>query len=68
MNSGYYSYPGEDGKEGEGDGCSGSVPTLPQWVVFMLGHLPLVGQETETHKPHEGPECCKERQWIKINK
>lgn len=55
-------YPGEDREEGEGDGCPGSVPSLLQWVVLMLGHLPLVCQETETHKPHEGPERWKERQ------
>lgn len=50
-------YPGEDGEEREGDGRPGSVPTLPQRVVLMLGHLPLVCQETEADKPHEGPEC-----------
>lgn len=55
-------YPGEDGEEGEGDGCPGSVPSLPQRVVIMLGDLPLVCQETETHKPHEGPERWEERQ------
>lgn len=55
-------YPGEDGEEGECDGCPGSVPSLPQRVVLMLGHLPLVRQETETHEPHEGPERWRERE------
>lgn len=54
-------YPGEDGEEGEGDGCPGSVPALVQRVVLALAHLPLVRQETETHKPHEGPEGWTER-------
>lgn len=55
-------YPGEDGEEGEGDGCSSSVPSLPQGVVLKLGHLPLVGQEAESYKPHEGPEHWEDTQ------
>lgn len=50
------SYPSEDGEEGEGDGCPGSVASLLQGIVLFLADLPLVGQEAETHKPHEGPE------------
>lgn len=47
------SYPGEDGEEGEGDGCPSSVGPLHQWVVLQVRHLPLVGQQAETHEPHE---------------
>lgn len=53
-------YPGEDGEEAEGDGRPGRVTALLQRVVLRLRHLPLVCQETEAHKPHEGPECWKE--------
>lgn len=55
-------YPGEDGEEAEGDGRPGGVTALPQGVVLRLGHLPLVRQETEAHKPHEGPERWKKVQ------
>lgn len=58
-------YPGEDGEKGEGDGCPGGVTSLAQRVVVMIGHLPLVGQEAETHEPHEGPERWR---WNKINR
>lgn len=54
-------YPGEDGEEAEGDGRPGSIAALPQRVVLWLGQLPLVCQETEAHKPHEGPERWEKR-------
>lgn len=25
---------------------------------MRIAHLPLIGQETEAHKPHEGPDGC----------
>lgn len=51
----YGPYPRKDREEGEGDGCPGSIPSLPQRVVLRISCLPLVCQEAETHKPHEGP-------------
>lgn len=54
-------HPCEDGEEGKGYGCPSCIPSFPEGIVFLLGDLPLVGQEAETHKPHEGPECWKNK-------
>lgn len=52
---GFSTHPGEDGEEGEGDGCSGCIPSLVHRVVLCFGSLPLVGQKAEANEPQECP-------------
>lgn len=45
--------PGDDRKEAESDGGSGSIRTLGQWELIWRRCLPLIGQETEANEPQE---------------
>lgn len=52
---GFSTHPGEDGEEGERDGCSGCIRSLVHRVVLFFGSLPLVGQKAEANEPQECP-------------
>lgn len=51
-----WSYPGDYGEEGEGDGGAGSVGALVKWHLLGRGPRPLIGQKAEAHKVKKSPE------------